>query len=1370
MKKTNITIALVALTAALALFAACRNNFYHELIPPDGDRITSFVVYGQTQPAAIGENRIELSVGKDVNIQTIYPSIAVSQGARVFPVTFEYVLATFPGIDIITEMKNFYTTDDLYEYTRNLIRTTPGFNVPVLDKPIDFSGPVKFFVIAGLGNTREYTVNVTQDTGEPTLLGFRFAKYDNAEILTDAVPVRYGDTLEATAVYPVEIPTLSYELIPSFQILGEKLEIDGVVITSGKTGVQFIKQLDVQQTKTIKVTRDGKEKEWALNLTFVEDQDTIRSITDFRFTVGDNALSIADKAVASIVNDGDFGTITITVLYEGAKPSRLVPQFISPGTVRVGEPGVVQSSGSSAQDFSAPLEYRVTSRDGQYTRVYTVRTEFVSVGARILSFGLSTVHNPGIIRGSRGEVADGHIIIDVHYGGHVAPSVLVPEFTAEGIVTVLGSVQTSGVSSQDFSRRQIYRVTNPKDARFSRDYSVQTRLIRDTSSDALITSFGFKPQQNLPEMVGRIQQDTISVHAPEKSGVSEMILSPYFTATGPVSVRGVAQESGVSTQIFSGAMEYTVVSPNGKKTRTYTVNVREMPALRVYVDSRAVGWNDGTSWRNAFRSIKDAADATMEYPAEMPKEMWIAAGTYTVGSGEYLSVVPNIVYSGGFSGWETNKDQRNTAANRTIISGGRSAENLFAGLTGKLVWDKWEEEFYPEQRAITGDVAFEHLEFTETERAISVTMAEGSDVRMTDLRFSETFSNLRPGSYYYAVWVSGANDVTVNNIELSNLAGAGIHFSGGSGHRDIRNVTANGVKNTAISVNNSSSLTMSEMNIQNSGGISASNVAGLVKISASRMENISGNGISITGGTGTRELSAITGNTINGQAINVSAPASSTVTIQSVTMKDIFLPKPNNQNISYNDYSKFNNTPAISIRGGIVKIEGSAVENVPSSGTFTVTTEERSINMIINHRGIVINADTVTVSDTKASEIGNIGIDIIGTTIRVDRNSSVTNTGGNGLSLNNTGAATVVENVTVTGAAGSSVRISGKSNNVTISGVHAKKGGGISVNSAGGVSIANSSVEDSSSGVSVDSNSWSAVAIAGVHVKNISASYGRGIHVRAGNTGIINSSVENAPEGISYYTYKYYEGARLSFTMANSTIKNTGQALEIRAGAFEVKGVNFINNLSSNYYARIASVSDAGMFVRCKFIHDSNMSRSKEVTYNPSFYEYHNLIETSNRGCTLIFDDCDFSNLLGSSYAYTYIFSRCLTRVRQSDDIKGIYSSPSNIQLTNSRFTFKGNENVGLYNGYAGRMIDTGIDPDYLNVKDVTILDHGSTVGGLFCFDDNLRQGTFRFEKNSENFYNGRRIYFNVDDLSSNDLAIFKKIFRLLDGASISFY
>ncbi|MCL2602397.1 MAG: right-handed parallel beta-helix repeat-containing protein, partial [Treponema sp.] len=143
---------------------------------------------------------------------------------------------------------------------------------------------------------------------------------------------------------------------------------------------------------------------------------------------------------------------------------------------------------------------------------------------------------------------------------------------------------------------------------------------------------------------------------------------------------------------------------------------------------------------------------------------------------------------------------------------------------------------------------------------------------------------------------------------------------------------------------------------------------------------------------------------------------------------------------------------------------------------------------------------------------------ITGTTITVNRNSSVRNAGTHGFYLKNSGGETVMENVAVTGTTSSSVDISGTSNNITISGLKAENGGGVAIQSLGKVTIVNSSLEDSSDGFSVSSGGNTDVLISGVRVKNISGGYGTGFYINAGNTVIVESSIENVLNQAVYYS------------------------------------------------------------------------------------------------------------------------------------------------------------------------------------------------------------------------------------------------------------
>ncbi|MCL2381153.1 MAG: right-handed parallel beta-helix repeat-containing protein [Treponema sp.] len=1145
-----------AVILALVFLGAC-NNFFHDLIPPDGDRIISFEVPGQEGAAAICDSAVSVTVLAGTDLGELLPRVTVSPGAALFPVTFDYILAAFPGSDLMRTMLEMLTAADLTEYVHDLIRSTPGFRVPALDTPIDFSGPVSFFVISGQGGIRQYSVSVVEYDAGPRLLGLRFSKYDNPELLADSVPVFSGNTLSAVAMYPVEIP-LSFALVPSFQIVGDRLEIDGVEITSGRSVIQFDARLNVPQAKTITVTRDGVSRDFFLDVTFREDPDTIRSITDFRFAQADNP-GIAANSVASIINDGEFGTITLHVLYSGARPRHLVPRFISPGTVRVG--GVVQSSGASGHDFSAPLEYRVVSRVGQFTRTYTVRVEFIHLvndAPRILTFDLLQAHNPGIIRGSEGEIGDGHIIIDVHFGGTAAPHTLIPEFTAQGIVTVLGSVQVSGVSSQNFSQRITYTVTHPQIPSLRRYYSVQTRLIRDTSSDAFMISFGFFPEDNpgLTEpLSGRIQQQTITVFAPEGFGVSYRAMVPRFTATGQVSADGAAQVSGVSGRVFSGPVEYTVVSPNGMHRRVYTVNVRETASPRIFVNHSAGGHNDGTSWQNAFRCLREASEAAAAFPADEPKEIWIAAGTYRPSAqgdeSAFFLLVPNTRYIGGFAGWETEKGQRNPALHHTVLSGdlggGRRSRVLFAASGGS-------------SPAVTaGDLFFHDLQFAGAGDAGAITarLAVGFEFYLSGAAFSRVHGN--------AIRVEGSSRALVRNVSLRDMYGGGISLygvaglveiadvemhnvgtsaghhgisvAGGAGERRISGISGDGITGTGIEIEaaNNSPVTVRDVNIRNASD-AAVNVTGggLVEITDVDMRDAGRYGIRIYGGAGERRVSGISGDGVTGTGIAIEAANNSPVTVSGVNVRNA-------------------GEHAVSVTGspGFVGITDVEMHNIGTGATASGIsvaggTGERRISGVTGSgiRGTGISVSTannspVTVRGVNLRDVGSIAVNVTGTPGIVEIADVEVHNAGTGISVASGTGERRISGITGSGIAGNGISV-GTANNspVTVRGVNLRDVSATAVNVTGTPGI---------------------VEIADVEVHNVgTGGTHHGIRVGGGGTG---------ERRISGVTGSNIRGWGISVGAANNLLTVSGVNLRDAGGVIvgannspvTVRGVNLRN-------------------------------------------------------------------------------------------------------------------------------------------------------------------------------------------------------------------
>ena len=106
-----------------------------------------------------------------------------------------------------------------------------------------------------------------------------------------------------------------------------------------------------------------------------------------------------------------------------------------------------------------------------------------------------------------------------------------------------------------------------------------------------------------------------------------------------------------------------------------TIFSAALSADRIYVNKSAPLGGDGTSWENAFQFIHDALSLTESGRGD---EVWIAKGTYYPDEGSGITdndtaaafnLTDAVSVYGGFSGVETNIDERNLALNKTIISG-----------------------------------------------------------------------------------------------------------------------------------------------------------------------------------------------------------------------------------------------------------------------------------------------------------------------------------------------------------------------------------------------------------------------------------------------------------------------------------------------------------------------------------------------------------------------------------------------------------------------------------------------------------------------------------------------------------------------------
>lgn len=148
----------------------------------------------------------------------------------------------------------------------------------------------------------------------------------------------------------------------------------------------------------------------------------------------------------------------------------------------------------------------------------------------------------------------------------------------------------------------------------------------------------------------------------------------YDTGSGWIPYPGAIDVSGGTSTL---AIEYTDASMNGYQFRFILPGVvTGAPAVLhvtsaeiIYVNANAPSGGTGVSWISPYNNLQTALAAVQD----CRKTLWVAGGIYRPSTGSNVSVSfsipPNAIVYGGFAGNETNVNQRNITANKTILSG-----------------------------------------------------------------------------------------------------------------------------------------------------------------------------------------------------------------------------------------------------------------------------------------------------------------------------------------------------------------------------------------------------------------------------------------------------------------------------------------------------------------------------------------------------------------------------------------------------------------------------------------------------------------------------------------------------------------------------
>jgi hypothetical protein len=268
----------------------------------------------------------------------------------------------------------------------------------------------------------------------------------------------------------------------------------------------------------------------------------------------------SDKTITAYSLAGATGTIdetakaiAVTVPF-GTDVKALVASFArTGGSVTVA--GLAQTSGTTANNFEAPVPYTVTATDGT-AAAYTVTATVAPITGRVVT--------TFSVAGVAGTVDESAKIISVILPNGTDLTRLVASFTTTGAsVTLAGATQASGTTVIDGTGPLTYTVT-------AADGSTTTYTVNITAASVSakdITAY------SLAGINGTIDETANTIALTLPSGTSLTGLVATFTTTGASAKVGTAlQTSGTTANNFPVPVVYTVTAADGS-TAIYTVTV-----------------------------------------------------------------------------------------------------------------------------------------------------------------------------------------------------------------------------------------------------------------------------------------------------------------------------------------------------------------------------------------------------------------------------------------------------------------------------------------------------------------------------------------------------------------------------------------------------------------------------------------------------------------------------------------------------------------------------------------------------------------------------------------------------------------------------
>lgn len=309
------------------------------------------------------------------------------------------------------------------------------------------------------------------------------------------------------------------------------------------------------------------------------------------------------------VMDYVSGTVRIQVP-AGTDLSRLVPAVIE-----VSDGARIDPSPDTPADFSSPVLYTVTARDGTTTQEWHVEVEVLpNTGTDIVSFTL-----PGQTGGTMIDAVSGEVVLTMPYGSDLSSIVPAIEVSAgasmdpaEGTAFDFSAPVSITVTAEDGTTQQRWNVFAEEEA---------------PSSETGISLF------DIPGQIGltAIDEGTSSISVVMPMGTDLTSLVPRIELTDGAVIK---PGSGEATD-FTSPVVYLVTAQDGTTSREWTVSVTQVLSQEADI----LAFSLAGELRSAFSSL-DLNTVVID-PEKMTVRVVVPYGT------DVTSLVPEIVISSG---------------------------------------------------------------------------------------------------------------------------------------------------------------------------------------------------------------------------------------------------------------------------------------------------------------------------------------------------------------------------------------------------------------------------------------------------------------------------------------------------------------------------------------------------------------------------------------------------------------------------------------------------------------------------------------------------------------------------------------------------